>query len=1478
MYKKSELLESGVQYPEEIEQNSKTLGYKAANLLFLDKLLTEIKSSSELKVIIPTFTPIPHQLIKEHLNNHSNESNGWLRLFEEFQKAYENQGDKKTLEANTVEILHKLQRCISKCFVDHPLELSELPKELQASGLFMVRSTGINEDKVDMANPGGNESLPSDTKGISQAIGKVVASYLSEKSILQRLKAGDEHISDIPVMPVLIQALVGEGLEQLPSDSKQKVVSGVIYTNGGAIRIQSAPGHGEYVVNSKGLTDNYYISKEGIIYSEIRPKNYRLIPEFNSADNEIQLRWKPNDSKEVYSSSLPTEVVHALQKAANQIEASYKMRMDIEFVYDAKQNVLNIVQARPIPAGKRKNLEPSALSPQYLANPQQTLQTINALQVVTPEVNAAAVITDSSQVIACKDIKDALHEYLKPGNVNRDIRAVIVQNYTPDNSHEAGQFNLNSLPVIQVADLSIVERILKEKECLIVVDPQHSRLYQMAASLRNGNNDPILVEKSLYEAKILEKGIFASTLSAYITPQEFNFNHKALDNKEASAKPLEQAMLQFKSGEKKLGELVNLAEKGDKHSLDLLLSAAYEAMSYHVKAKQGNSSNSQDPAPTPSQKMKYNLEQLDTPVLGDENERCKTALAQILRTLSNIRKSELITSKVFKQSLIAGSEMAILLSRMEDTELKTQDKKIQDGLYLEYFNIKRKFEGCITGIGNKNVLVDSVQTDLLYLKHQKKIEDLAQKEQVNLDKWDESQKTILYEVSRLSASSPNASLNEQWQKFCLDVCASEVQGNKLAAMIVNLVKLDIHEQWLTLFFTRAYKIHKGDSLQVLNALSEDLNQVDFQSVKESQRIIAELDAQIPRWADKGTFDRLYKELESNLSQLDKLLKYDNNLSNCEQFIVLQNTKKFIDVMDKTIKSLGYSLDYEDKEDDHELRAGRVRKMLIKFRDCLSPWLLNAYPLEDIQRDRFHKQLTEALERSLANDKNKISSSLNFDVRQTIVADTKGSSDRRSPYSLDLSKCKTLEDCFTCIHQNFNSAVDQIEKQQGLIMKREFYPPLLAQFEEELMKLKGKKMGNNGTPISNPIISTDRGCPLIYYRIPLSFHNGTATVFRSPKDDKYYLQFSIGSPFSEEMHRWRIISAKADFDLISLGVERTSYTGFNHESSYQYSSNFCVPLSKQNIPSLLKIIEQAIAGTYHSSYSVHSSEDEKRFLLLENMDDNSLKMASSSALSLISHGFFINTHYFNTNTSERIKVLHKLIQFKSPADISIFERGMSDEAIRLKTIANLLLKSPPGGRKSFFSHLYTNPEFDDSFCTELTGYSKIEFSKMCFYGTEYKEKVQIYQLCYENLKDSAIELILKNDNDAFKDATRYGDEKMLKWLIQSGIDVNQALNEKGDTALMYLVQNKVPDDLVRLLVSAGADLNIKNSEGKTVFDLTENQEILSLLEPSKALKLETQTSALKQKSNPNAFFSGSLNDDKVKISEAEPDLIQKNSKK
>lgn len=142
----------------------------------------------------------------------------------------------------------------------------------------MVRSTG-DEDRVDVANPGGNESVPSDGDKISSSIGAVISSYFSKKSMSQRLKSGEEITSNPPLMPCLIQELVGEtSKDNLPP------VSGIIYTDSKNVRVQAAYGHGELVVNSKGNFDNFFVTNEDVVHQYIGDKKVRIVPVVNQAE------------------------------------------------------------------------------------------------------------------------------------------------------------------------------------------------------------------------------------------------------------------------------------------------------------------------------------------------------------------------------------------------------------------------------------------------------------------------------------------------------------------------------------------------------------------------------------------------------------------------------------------------------------------------------------------------------------------------------------------------------------------------------------------------------------------------------------------------------------------------------------------------------------------------------------------------------------------------------------------------------------------------------------------------------------------------------------------------------------------------------------------------------------------------------------------------------------------------------------------
>ncbi|MDR3549932.1 MAG: ankyrin repeat domain-containing protein [Candidatus Babeliales bacterium] len=98
---------------------------------------------------------------------------------------------------------------------------------------------------------------------------------------------------------------------------------------------------------------------------------------------------------------------------------------------------------------------------------------------------------------------------------------------------------------------------------------------------------------------------------------------------------------------------------------------------------------------------------------------------------------------------------------------------------------------------------------------------------------------------------------------------------------------------------------------------------------------------------------------------------------------------------------------------------------------------------------------------------------------------------------------------------------------------------------------------------------------------------------------------------------------------------------------------------------------------------------------------------------------------------------------------------------------------------------------------------------------------------EALKDGASVHARKNGNTALMQATVDINNHPLRLeviniLIQAGSDVNAQNDDyyRGDTALMYAL-NRFYKDAVKLLLNAGADITLKNSEGKTALDLAKS---------------------------------------------------------
>lgn len=199
----------------EINEKAKKIGYKAANLEILSQI-----------VPVPPFISLEHENILHYLDQHAN---SWRTLWDKFKQTQQSSAN---LTADAKHIIRDIQQLIKTTFINHPMHsdaIATFIKQAKNNSLI-IRSTG-KEDSVEVANPGGNESIAAvlpNSSAISKAIGEVIASYFGEKSFQQRL-LGRQDITEDPFMPVLIQTMISEPMNGHPNPA-QVTRSGVMYS------------------------------------------------------------------------------------------------------------------------------------------------------------------------------------------------------------------------------------------------------------------------------------------------------------------------------------------------------------------------------------------------------------------------------------------------------------------------------------------------------------------------------------------------------------------------------------------------------------------------------------------------------------------------------------------------------------------------------------------------------------------------------------------------------------------------------------------------------------------------------------------------------------------------------------------------------------------------------------------------------------------------------------------------------------------------------------------------------------------------------------------------------------------------------------------------------------------------------------------------------------------------------------------------
>lgn len=1013
-------------YPEEIKSAAAQYGYKSANLQFLAKLAEEFSAARpDARFSIPDINPISNTDILAHLDANAA---GWRDQWAAFQAE---QGDKRDLTPKSKEILTALQETITKAFEEHPFAVAGLG----ADELFMVRSTS-NEDRVDIANPGGNESVPSAGRDAGKSVGKVIASYFSDKSLSQRLKSREDITSALPLTACLVQKMIGEGLS-----SDIPPVSGVVYTDGGHIRIQSAPGHGELVVNSKGNFDSYYIDPANNVFAEVREKRFRMVPSHDGEAGKMSLQDRSNPFEIATAPSLTKGVAERMADIARFAESKYGMRMDIEFVYDPSKDEIHLVQARPIPEGHRRSLAPSALSPEFIATEKpESIKT----SVITPDIMSATIIEDQSALLICDTIEEALNIYL--GSKDGRIKAVIIAREAPDTSHEAGMFTSMAIPVMQAPSLHAARDFAgKLVESRMVIDPQHSSIYRIGR-----DKEPAIVN-----------GMFKSTLSPNVTALGAKYDPTEV-----------KAILKSYTGTAKYKDLAELTA-----DLDELLTSSF----------------------------------------GSDQAENKQKIAHMMVRATVAAKDGKIKKQLYQEIMQTGTALYKTLDNIE--KASAHDPEI----FRHYLNLHQKFSGLFTSRGKKDVLVDSLVTNMAATKKTANV--LSGISAERLESMTPVQTELFTEMMKLRSHIITEEGKKNWEYFCYD--AAVKHPDILRGLVGNITKLHLQDFWLNTEFMQAYATDKDHTLENLD-VKFNAGREQRSKLMESAKIIDSLEQQISMWSDPANFAKLNTNLKKSLEALDALLTIDSTDPMNAQLAFMQ-LNKLVDTIDLSIKSLQTSSLYEDKI----AQVQNFKTVLGSFMTLLEKQSIADNPngvMVSSRLKRIKAKLTAAPDNIPAH----LLPSAGFSVAQASIYQESRLEFRRAEENL-----KSLADFHTLIHQGLISSIERRSYEHNMLLTRILPEPLketMKLLEAEIFGVPNNialpgypflSLGYHPEQIHAQIINIDFSHPniKIYYNTPLREHSLQFSLGYDTQTKKTILHYQfVGEGVQDdevdERMRWR----------------------------------------------------------------------------------------------------------------------------------------------------------------------------------------------------------------------------------------------------------------------------------------------------------------------------------------------------------------------
>lgn len=948
---------------------------------------------------------------------------------------------------------------------------------------LIVRSTGV-EDSDDHANPGAHESIPfvaPQLQSVMSAIGDVVASYFSEKSLSQRLASGDNYLfTQPPFLPVVLEEMIMGDFDQDGNDFDLILRSGVIFSHeeGKAedvTLITTGLGNNDGVVSDRIDVDSFYVDHEGNINSVVREKGTRTthVP---GSGGRLEIRDVPSPKEVVRQPAVSENVARDLKKIADWIAKYYgsdsgRKKMDLE--YTIKNGRIYVLQQRPLKiTDSAEHREKSYLDLSAVKalgrGKKTTAKTLLDGKGWVREVNSP------EQVLFADDLAAACDQY-KYSSVRSKVQVIVVNKMATATSHAAVWLKEKRVAVIVVEDQADYYQL---QERVANADPSNPMFF--------GPQRGLVVDTTNCTDEQVRSLVKTGAVS-YPIPNEVSI-------------PLNPILEALASGK---GAAAAKAMKG--------LDERYQKVLKHLLRNQ--------PSLPPSSKEAASLNELFDQMAQGSTEEAELALGKLLKALHNRMTKEIQsgTSPDVKGEMLGAFYYVVdYVEKQMSSTFKDFPPQSNERLYRMHFLRSAVFQST-----SSSVMGSMSFQSALSLKKTK-------------DVWGSNPFLVL------GASALNSNARRNWEYFIHDLDPSRTNEawKVLGEFVEEAFTLGLISPWINIEFMKVYNTASFDSsedlLEQLMAKAK-VHRPVFDWLKTERTKLSAFINQQNNWGGPKFFKKEFPKLKAQLQQwfsIDpsdemSLVSRFHNAKGLGKIALLEFMKTVIETVDVSIKSVSGS-DLPDSE-----KAKLFGEMLLVYSEMMNgcTHLLvrdkkrSMEYLRDAFRLGFNSKtktsggpsstdeysgigLLDLVNKAKQGDRQAVKSLLEarsfFDVTPLVFGS-------RVDRGYSVYWPQTLEEHFTTYHQNMEAIRLHLMKAEG--------------FDESVIKgtqahklLTTIKSVLNGAHLSS-INQTSSGMVEVEITVPLRQHSSKIKLIYDPKQPKKGVEIEIKAFGGDEYRRW-----------------------------------------------------------------------------------------------------------------------------------------------------------------------------------------------------------------------------------------------------------------------------------------------------------------------------------------------------------------------